>query len=132
MSHVTFRLSHVTCYMWNAYVDPLDMLNNFCFHVEFLTGQNDFTVLWLDGTWFPSHWLDSLLVELTNHILSQSQQSNDSLLYLFVEFIIFIQLYNYEWNCKILSNIYVNYTIYVSFEAQYLLLISWVIPQFFP
>ena len=33
MSHVTFRLSHVTCYMWNAYVDPLDMLNNFCFHV---------------------------------------------------------------------------------------------------
>ena len=33
MSHVTFRLSHVTCYMWNAYVDPWDMLNNFCFHV---------------------------------------------------------------------------------------------------
>ena len=33
MSHVTFRLSHVTCYMWNAYVDPLDMLNNFCFLV---------------------------------------------------------------------------------------------------
>ena len=33
MSHVTFRLSHVTCYMWNAYVDPWDILNNFCFHV---------------------------------------------------------------------------------------------------
>ena len=33
MTHVTFCLSHVTCYMWNAYVDPLDMLNNFCFHV---------------------------------------------------------------------------------------------------
>ena len=33
MSHVTFRLSHVTCYMSNAYVDPWDMLNNFCFHV---------------------------------------------------------------------------------------------------
>ena len=33
MSHVTFRLSHVTCNMWNAYVDPLDMLNNFCFLV---------------------------------------------------------------------------------------------------
>ena len=34
MLHVTFRLSHVTCYnMWNACVDPWDMLNNFCFHV---------------------------------------------------------------------------------------------------
>ena len=33
MSHVTFCLSHVTCYMWNACVDPWDMLNNFCFHV---------------------------------------------------------------------------------------------------
>ena len=33
MTHVTFCLSHVTCYMWNAYVDPWDMLNNFCFHV---------------------------------------------------------------------------------------------------
>ena len=33
MSLVTFYLSHVTCYMWNAYVDPLDMLNNFCFLV---------------------------------------------------------------------------------------------------
>ena len=33
MSHVTFRLSHVTYYMWNVDVDPLDMLNNFCFHV---------------------------------------------------------------------------------------------------
>ena len=26
-------MSHVTCHMWNAYVDPWDMLNNFCFHV---------------------------------------------------------------------------------------------------
>ena len=33
MSVVTFCLSHVTCYMWNAYVDFWDMLNNFCFHV---------------------------------------------------------------------------------------------------
>ena len=33
MTHVTFCLSHVTCYMWNACVDPWDMLNNFCFHV---------------------------------------------------------------------------------------------------
>ena len=33
MTHVTFCLSHVTCYMWNAYVDFWDMLNNFCFHV---------------------------------------------------------------------------------------------------
>ena len=33
MSLVTFHLSHVTCYMWNAYVDPLDMLNNFYFLV---------------------------------------------------------------------------------------------------
>ena len=26
-------MSHVTCLMSNAYVDPWDMLNNFCFHV---------------------------------------------------------------------------------------------------
>ena len=26
-------ISHVTCLMSNAYVDPWDMLNNFCFHV---------------------------------------------------------------------------------------------------
>ena len=33
MSHVTCRMSHVTCLMSNAYIDPWDMLNNFCFHV---------------------------------------------------------------------------------------------------
>ena len=33
MSHVTCRMSHVACLMSNAYVDPWDMLNNFCFHV---------------------------------------------------------------------------------------------------
>ena len=33
MLHVTCRMSHVTCHMSNAYVDPWDMLNNFCFHV---------------------------------------------------------------------------------------------------
>ena len=33
MSHVTCRMSHITCLMSNAYVDPWDMLNNFCFHV---------------------------------------------------------------------------------------------------
>ena len=33
MLHVTCRMSHVTCLMSNAYVDPWDMLNNFCFHV---------------------------------------------------------------------------------------------------
>ena len=27
------HMSHVTFLMSNAYVDPLDMLNNFCFHV---------------------------------------------------------------------------------------------------
>ena len=26
-------MSHVTCHMSNAYVDPWDMRNNFCFHV---------------------------------------------------------------------------------------------------
>ena len=31
MSHVTYRMSYVTCQ--NAYVDPRDMLNKFCFHV---------------------------------------------------------------------------------------------------
>ena len=33
MLHVTCRMSHVTCLMSNAYVDPWDMLNNFCFHL---------------------------------------------------------------------------------------------------
>ena len=33
MSHVTCYMSHVTCLMSNAYVDPWDMLNNFCFQV---------------------------------------------------------------------------------------------------
>ena len=35
-NYVTCHISHVTChmsYMSNAYVDPWDMLNNFCFHV---------------------------------------------------------------------------------------------------
>ncbi len=45
MSHVTCRMSHVTCLMLNAYVDPLDMLNNFCFHVYdqmlMFMGEND-------------------------------------------------------------------------------------------
>ena len=31
--HVTCHIAHVTCHMSNAYVDPWDMLNNFCFHV---------------------------------------------------------------------------------------------------
>ena len=33
MLHVTCHIAHVTCHMSNAYVDPWDMLNNFCFHV---------------------------------------------------------------------------------------------------
>ena len=33
MSHVACHMSHVTCLMSNAYVDPWDILNNFCFHV---------------------------------------------------------------------------------------------------
>ena len=45
MSHVTFRMSHVTCLMSNAYVDPWDMLNNFCFYVyaqmSLFVGEND-------------------------------------------------------------------------------------------
>ena len=32
MSHVR-HIAHVTCHMSNAYVDPWDMLNNFCSHV---------------------------------------------------------------------------------------------------
>ena len=32
-NYVTCHMSHVTCLMSNAYVDPWDMLNNFCFHV---------------------------------------------------------------------------------------------------
>ena len=42
MSHVTL---HVTCIMSSAYVDPWDMLNNFCFHVyaqmSLFLGEND-------------------------------------------------------------------------------------------
>ena len=34
MSHVTCHIAHVTCHMSNAYVDPRDMQNNFCFHVD--------------------------------------------------------------------------------------------------
>ena len=38
-------MSHVTCHMSNAYVDPWDMLNNFCFHVYaqmlMFMGEND-------------------------------------------------------------------------------------------
>ena len=45
MLHVTCRMSHVTCLMSNAYVDPWDMLNNFCFHVyaqmSLFMGEND-------------------------------------------------------------------------------------------
>ena len=33
MSHVTCDMSHVTCDMSNAYVNPWDMVNNFCFDV---------------------------------------------------------------------------------------------------
>ena len=33
LSHVTFHMSHITCDVSNAYVDPRDMLNNFCFDV---------------------------------------------------------------------------------------------------
>ena len=32
-NYVTCQMSHVTCLMSNGYVDPWDMLNNFCFHV---------------------------------------------------------------------------------------------------
>ena len=41
------HISHVTCHMSNAYayVDPWDMLNNFCFHVyaqmSLFMGEND-------------------------------------------------------------------------------------------
>ena len=33
MSHCACHIAHVTCHMSNAYVDSLDMLNNFCFDV---------------------------------------------------------------------------------------------------
>ena len=46
MSHGgTGSLANVTCLMSNAYVDPWDMLNNFCFHVyaqmSLFMGEND-------------------------------------------------------------------------------------------
>ena len=50
MLHVTCRMSHVTCLMSNAYVDPWDMLNNFCFHVyaqmSLFMGENDNAFFW--------------------------------------------------------------------------------------
>ena len=33
ISHITCHIAHVICHISNAYVDSLDMLNNFCFHV---------------------------------------------------------------------------------------------------
>ena len=50
-------MSHVTCLMSNAYVDPWDMLNNFCFHVyaqmSLFTGENvnEFYLLTLAWDW---------------------------------------------------------------------------------
>ena len=42
---VAFQISHVTCLMSNGYVDPWDMLNNFCFNVysqmSLFMGEND-------------------------------------------------------------------------------------------
>ena len=32
-NYVKCNMSHVSCHMSNAYVDPWDMLSNFCFHV---------------------------------------------------------------------------------------------------
>ena len=50
MLHVTCRMSHVTCLMSNAYVDPWDMLNNFCFHVyaqmSLFMGENVNAFFW--------------------------------------------------------------------------------------
>ena len=41
---------HVTCHMSNAYDDPWDMLNNFCFHVYaqmlMFMGENDNGYFW--------------------------------------------------------------------------------------
>ena len=45
MSHVTFRMSYVTCYMSNAYVDPWDMLNKFCFHVYDYAQKRVFVIM---------------------------------------------------------------------------------------
>ena len=43
--YVTGHRLHVTCLMSDAYVDPCDMLNNFCFHVyaqkSLFIGEND-------------------------------------------------------------------------------------------
>ena len=42
--------SHVTCHMSNAYVDPWDMLNNFCFDVyaqkSLFIGENSNDFFW--------------------------------------------------------------------------------------
>ena len=44
-NYVTCHITHVKCHMSNAYVDPWDMLNNFCFHlygqILLFIGEND-------------------------------------------------------------------------------------------
>ena len=61
MLHVTCRMSHVTCLMSNAYVDPWDMLNNFCFHVY--AQMSLFMDVNVNGFFFDR----TLACESTNH-----------------------------------------------------------------
>ena len=49
LSYVKCQVSSIKCQMSNAYVDPWDMPNNFCFHVY---AQNScFGMTWHGSVW---------------------------------------------------------------------------------
>ena len=62
-NYVTCHMSNVTCLMSNGYVDPWDMLNNFCFHVYI---QKLKVSRW-KWQWFLDCSSSSLACECTNH-----------------------------------------------------------------
>ena len=64
-------MSYVICLMSNAYVDPWDMLNNFCFHVyaqkSLLIAENCNAFFWTSAREFAKHKnLCTLYSETTN------------------------------------------------------------------
>ena len=66
-NYVTCRMSHVTCLMSNAYVDPWDMMNNFCVHVyaqmSLYMGENVNAFFWQHKQWLLSLDMKTKLVQ---------------------------------------------------------------------
>ena len=80
MSHVTFRMSHITCLMSNAYDDPCDKLNKFCLHVyaqmSLFMGVRSMIFFWPPH---PCLWLDQSCAGLPlNHSPYKTHISLDS------------------------------------------------------